>query len=97
MLGSITFIKLSVESLKKGQAMANLARVLNELQRQRLGKQAELNRLDQAITALGKLAGQHTGSSARGPRRLSAAARRRIITAQKARWAKWRAQQKKAA
>ena len=77
--------------------MANLARVLHELQRQRLGKQAELNRLDQAIAALGKLAGQHTGTRAKGTRRLSAAARRRIIAAQKARWAKWRAQHKKAA
>ena len=77
--------------------MANLARVLHELQRQRLGKQAELNRLDQAIAALGKLAGQHSGARAKGTRRLSAAARRRIIVAQKARWAKWRAQQKKAA
>jgi hypothetical protein len=77
--------------------MANLARVLHELQRQRLGKQAELNRLDQAIAALGKLAGQRSGVGGKGTRRLSAAARKRIIAAQKARWAKWRAQQKKAA
>ncbi|PYX82810.1 MAG: hypothetical protein DMG70_13450 [Acidobacteria bacterium] len=77
--------------------MANLARVLHELQRQRLGKQAELKRLGQAIAALGKLKGQHSGSGAKGTRRLSVAARKRIIAAQKTRWAKWRAQQKKAA
>jgi hypothetical protein len=76
--------------------MANLARVLSELRKQRHGKELELQRLDQAIAALGMVTGRKGATGARGKRRLSAAARRRIIAAQKARWAKWRAQKKAA-
>jgi len=63
--------------------MANFAGVLKELQQER-------SRLEQAIQIVGQLVGRNsTGVRARRPRRtLSAAARRRISLAQKARWAK---------
>jgi hypothetical protein len=59
--------------------------------------QQERDRLDQAIAALAPLAGANRASSARGGaigqrRPLSAAARRKVSLAQKARWAKLRAQ-----
>ena len=75
--------------------MADIAAVLKELQQER-------GRLDQAIEALGKLVGQnHRGPihRAKGPRRrpkMSLAARRKIAAAQRARWAKWKKQQKAA-
>jgi hypothetical protein len=55
----------------------------------------QLTHLDATLSVLGKLNG---GSSYTKPRRsLSAAARKKISLAQKARWAKTKAQQKKAA
>lgn len=85
--------------------MANLARVLTELQSQRKRAENELNRIDNAISALRGLAGgrgagrNHTARAfGTGRRRqLSAAARRRISMAQKARWAKYKQQQMKKA
>lgn len=65
--------------------MANLAGVLKELEQER-------SRLDQAIQIVGQLVGRNsTGVRARRPKRtLSAAGRRKISLAQKARWAKTR-------
>jgi hypothetical protein len=65
--------------------MANLAGVLKELEQER-------SRLDQAIQIVGQLVGRNsTGVRARRQKRtLSAAARRKISLAQKARWAKTR-------
>jgi hypothetical protein len=68
--------------------MANFAAVLKELQQER-------DRLDKAIAALGPLARTGKGAATfggvnRSRRPLSAAARRRISLAQKARWAKSR-------
>src|SRR5437870_4475473 len=70
--------------------MANIAEMVKELQQER-------DRFDQAIAALASLAGTSKASSARsgasGPRRtLSAAARRKVSLAQKARWARLRAE-----
>ena len=72
--------------------MADLAGVLKELEQER-------SRLDQAIQIVGQLVGRNsTGVSARRPKRtLSVAARRKISLAQKARWAKWKKQAKRAA
>src|SRR5437773_10040873 len=75
---------------REGDLMANIAEMVKELQQQR-------DRLDQAIGALAPLAGISKTSSARGgtsgPRRtLSTAARRKVSLAQKARWAKLRAE-----
>jgi hypothetical protein len=67
--------------------MADLAGVLKELEQER-------SRLDQAITVIGQLVGRNGSgrqASAKTPTRtLSAAARRKISLAQKARWAKTR-------
>ena len=75
--------------------MANFAGLLGELQQER-------GRLEQAIEVIGKLVSRSgTGGKTRGQRSkrtLSAAARRKIGAAQRARWAKVRQrQQKKAA
>jgi hypothetical protein len=65
--------------------MADLTGVLKELVQER-------SRLDQAIQIVGQLVGRDsTGVRARRPKRtLSAAGRRKISLAQKARWAKTR-------
>ena len=74
--------------------MANLAGVLKELQQER-------GRLDQVIHVIGNLVGRNrTGiqkKRKRPKRTLSAAARKKISTAQKARWAKVRAKHMKKA
>ena len=85
--------------------MAIIAEVLKELQRER-------ERLDKAIGALRQLVGaNHTGGGARAKaptptkraeaskpgHTMSQSARRKIAAAQKARWTKWKAVQKKAA
>jgi hypothetical protein len=66
--------------------MANFAEVLKELQQER-------SRLDHAIQAIGELvAPNHSGAAQRGVKRtrrtVSAAARRKMAAAQRARWAK---------
>ena len=82
--------------------MSNFARVLVELKSERKRTENELHRIDDAISALRGLGARGTNGTRtakgmrRGPRRLSAAARKRISMAQKARWAKYK-QLKKAA
>jgi len=71
--------------------MANLGKVLTELQQER-------GRLDQAIQAIEKLVGKFRGRNANRPKRnISPAARRRIAAAQRARWAKWKSEHRKKA
>ncbi len=80
--------------------MADLKAVLKELEQER-------SRLDKAIRTIRGLSGNNARNgratsnreqrAVRAKRTLSPAARRRIIAAQRARWAKWRAQRKKAA
>jgi hypothetical protein len=69
--------------------MANLkglASIVSELRVERTNLVNQLRHVDAALSVLGKLNG---GSSYTNPRRtLSAAARRRMSAAQKARWAK---------
>jgi hypothetical protein len=76
--------------------MANLAQMLKQLRDERNRTAKELDRLDQAIAAFGKLvktpAAPVQAKKTRGRRKLSAAARKRISDAQKARWAKMRKQ-----
>ena len=76
--------------------MANLAQVMQDLKTQRGRVAQELQRLDDAIGAVAKLLGSNAApSEAKKPkarRRLSAAARKRIADAQRARWAKLRKQ-----
>lgn len=64
--------------------------VLRQLQSERTRVTAQLNRLNDAISAL------TSGGKRRGRRKMSAAAIARIRAAQKARWAKWRKRQKAA-
>ena len=73
--------------------MVNLAQAIKGLRAARGRAQKEVARLEKAIAALGKLKG-HPGRQAQmGKRRkLTAAARKRISQAQKARWAKLRQQ-----
>lgn len=82
--------------------MSNFGRVLSELQSERKRAENELNRIENAISALRGLAGgrgagrNHTARTFGHRRQLSAAARKRISMAQKARWAKFKAMRKAA-
>lgn len=77
----------------EGEHMLNLSNVVSQLQAQRKKVQSELSRLDAAISALrGTDTSDGSGTirvaSSRPSRTLSAAGRRAISLAQKARWAK---------
>jgi hypothetical protein len=81
--------------------MENLSRALSELRQERSRAEREVERLDEAISVLRGLVGRnHVGRPARGGRtarmgrprrRMSAAGRRKIAAAQRARWAKLKA------
>jgi hypothetical protein len=74
-------------------SMASLDRVLQELQLRCRELESELERIHSALTALKGPNGAGRGRSRKcGVRVMSAAARRRIVAAQKARWAKLREQ-----
>ena len=80
--------------------MSNLAKVVAQLQQQRDVAQKQVEQLEQALAALGSIDGlQMRARSSRKVggkgRTMSAAARKRIAAAQRARWAKWKAAQKK--
>jgi hypothetical protein len=80
--------------------MTNISKALSRLREERREAQNQLQKLGEAIAVLEKLTrGQgapYAGGQRRARRVLSAAGRRRISLAQKARWAKMR-QTKKAA
>jgi hypothetical protein len=72
--------------------------VIDQLQKERARLQDELHRVSAALTVFGKIyqGGSNSGpTTARRKRTISAAGRRRIAAAQKARWAKFRGSQKK--
>jgi len=71
--------------------MGNLSAVVEELEKERKRAQKEVQRIDAALSALGSLSSN--GSSRQHT--MSAAARRRISIAQKARWAKQKARPKR--
>ncbi len=80
--------------------MVNLSKVVRQLKQERDQTRAKLQQLDTAlkvlgeVTANGRTQGRADGNS--GTRRtMSAAARKKIAAAQRARWAKWKAAQKK--
>jgi len=77
--------------------MANLTGTLAQLREQRKLAQRQVEKLDEAIAAIEGLVGRGGTSGMPRKRVLSAAGRRRIALAQKARWAKFKQQQKKAA
>lgn len=80
--------------------MADLHAVLRQLESERVRAHSEFQRLDKAIAAIRSVVGSNgrVGKSAAPvvKRTLSAAARRKISLAQKARWAKHRKQQQAA-
>lgn len=80
--------------------MSNLAKVVAQLRQQRAEARKKVEQLDQALAALGSIDGLRSGGRnsrnvGKKGRTMSAAARRRIAAAQRARWAKWKAAQKK--
>ena len=81
--------------------MATLAGALKQLRQERDQAAREVERLTKAIHILGTLVGRNTAGrttrKGRTKRTMPAAARRRIAAAQRARWAKWRAQRRKRA
>jgi hypothetical protein len=71
--------------------------VIDQLQKERLRLEDELHRVTAALTAFGKVYLQRSKprrAATRKKRTISAAGRRRIAAAQKARWAKIRAGKK---
>jgi hypothetical protein len=80
--------------------MADLVNVLNQLREERKQAQLHIQKLNAAITALEGVVGRSDSTSSRNgaqPKRLvSAAARRRMALAQKARWAKARGKSRSA-
>jgi len=81
--------------------MPNLTNALQQLRKERERAQSQVEKLGSAISVLEDLVGE-SGSgavrtSSRGGRVVSAAARRRMAVAQRARWAKVRAQKTKKA
>jgi hypothetical protein len=82
--------------------MTNIAKAIDRLREERRDAQNQVQKLGEAISVLEKLtrgssgSTNHAGAGQRTKRVLSAAGRRRISLAQKARWAKIR-QSKKAA
>jgi hypothetical protein len=72
--------------------LAGLSAVVSELRGMRTKLTDELRHVDAALAVLGKMNG---GSNFTKPRHMSAAARRKISLAQKARWAKARGQASK--
>jgi hypothetical protein len=70
--------------------MTNIAGVVKQLKKERARLEDQLHRITAAITAFGNVY-MHGAKPARTKRTLSAAARRKISLAQKARWAKQKA------
>jgi hypothetical protein len=80
--------------------MSNLVKVVQQLRAERDQAQRKIEQLDEALTALTGVSRGRGGTKfhhvrAPGTRRtMSAAARKRIAAAQRARWAKWKAAKK---
>jgi hypothetical protein len=79
--------------------MTNLTTVVQQLRKERNQAQKTIQQLDEALRALTGVrgAGGATSFRVRASRKrkpMSAAARRRIAAAQRARWAKWKAAKK---
>lgn len=86
--------------IEGGDFMANVAEMLQGLTQERSRMVGQVRKLDKAIVVLRKLTkggGPAAFGRGRKKRTMSAAARRRISAAQKARWAKWKQKQTKKA
>ena len=79
--------------------MSNLAKVVQQLQKERDQARRTVEQLDEALRALDRLSGLRgragrigrTQTLGKKRRTMSASARKRIAAAQRARWAKWKA------
>jgi hypothetical protein len=76
--------------------MANLEKAVIALVAEQRSLQSKLSRVEAAISALREVGHNGRGGAVRPKRVLSVAARRRIAAAQRARWAKYKAQKKAA-
>jgi hypothetical protein len=90
-----------LQFLRKGESMTSLATVIQQLRKERDQAQKRIEQLDQALKALTGVGGLSATSGRRGRNNasrkrgtMSAAARKRIAAAQRARWAKWKAAQR---
>ena len=72
--------------------MSNLQNTLHELREKRQKAQIEIEKLDQIISGIESLNGTGVHESSRPTRIISAASRRKMALAQKARWASIRKQ-----
>jgi hypothetical protein len=80
--------------------MATIAETVKDLVQERSRMAGQVRKLDKAISVLRKLDGGGPSGARKsvGKRRpMSAASRRKIAAAQRARWSKWKAARKKAA
>src|SRR5260370_13596393 len=81
------------------ETMSNLAKAVQQLQRERDEARRRVEQLDEALKAIGSLDGlrgrvgrvRRAQTLGRKRRTMPAAARKRIAAAQRARWAKWKA------
>jgi len=73
--------------------MLNLTQAVRQLKQERDQTRKNLEQLDAALKVLSGLTGATRGFARGGKKRrtMSAAARKRIAAAQRARWAKWKA------
>ena len=97
-MSEVTGLKrvIGLSSLAAGEIMLNLANAVRQLKMERDQAQRKLEQLNAALKVLGslggvsrRLGGGQTADKKRRP--MSAAARKRIAAAQRARWAKWKA------
>ena len=74
--------------------MESLNKALQQLRDDHKQAQSQVRKLEEAIAAIeglvGRKASTHSRNGSRPDREISAAGRRRMVEAQKARWAKWR-------
>ena len=79
--------------------MAGFAKIFKELEKQRKAAEADLERIDRAIAALGVLAGRRRRGRPPGRRRrsMSLATRKKMAVAARKRWARLKAKKTKAA
>ena len=78
--------------------MSNLTSVVQQLKKERDQLQGRIEQLDDALKALtgtGGVRRQGFAQPSRKRRTMSVAARKRIASAQRARWAKWKAAQRR--
>jgi hypothetical protein len=78
--------------------MPNLTNVIRQLRKERDQARKRIEQLDEALKALTGVGGLNKkighAQTSGGRRTMSAAARKRIAAAQRARWAKWKTAQK---